>query len=147
MGDSEKAGNRGKPATPRDGAAIELQALLHNCVDWLSHLVEGKIIEIKGIQLANNPFISWEDWSAQMRSSFEKYFYVPVEEEETEGFILDRNFVRQRGIYKDTVGSELHFSDYQFRPNQFVAMSIVRCAGFGLKERLACGAIKNPQLI
>lgn len=38
IGSSEKAGNRGVPASPRDGAPIELTALLWSCLNFIDNL-------------------------------------------------------------------------------------------------------------
>jgi glycogen debranching enzyme len=38
MGSSEFGGNKGKPATPRDGAPIELVAMQYSILTWLNDL-------------------------------------------------------------------------------------------------------------
>lgn len=38
MGSSDKTGNRGVPATPRDGAPIELVALLYSALEFMSEM-------------------------------------------------------------------------------------------------------------
>lgn len=50
MGSSEKAGNRGKPATPRDGSAIELVALCKSTVSWLATLHGQSKYPFEGVQ-------------------------------------------------------------------------------------------------
>ncbi|KAJ1553809.1 hypothetical protein HK096_006327, partial [Nowakowskiella sp. JEL0078] len=102
MGDSEKAGIRGLPATPRDGSAIELVALVKSALRWITNDVDGKIKDTwpwKGVELKD-------------KSDDHKYF-IPKPE-----------LVNRRGIYKDSVSATLEYQDYQLRPNLFIAMVV-----------------------
>ena len=53
MGSSEKAGTKGKPATPRDGSAIELVALCKATVAWLKDMNDKKAYPYSGITWKN----------------------------------------------------------------------------------------------
>lgn len=107
MGSSEKAGNRGKPATPRDGCAVELTGLAYAVVTWLSRAhknggpayyphsgVSAPTTVPQKSTTANRPFIpgvtaveseykwgapmwSWDDWAAKIRNNFEARFWLP----------------------------------------------------------------------
>ena len=44
-GSSIEAGNKGKPATPRDGAPIELVAMQYSVLKWLMELNQKGILE------------------------------------------------------------------------------------------------------
>ena len=50
MGESEKAGNKGLPGTPRDGAPVEITGLLKSTLRWLSELSEKGKFPFKGVE-------------------------------------------------------------------------------------------------
>ena len=51
MGSSSNAGNRGTPATPRDGGSVELQGLMFACVNWLANTFSEQLFPVAGVQL------------------------------------------------------------------------------------------------
>lgn len=55
--------------------------------------------------MRNGQPFSYSSWDALIKSSFEKYFYVPLENESTAGYALNPALINRRGIYKDTLGS------------------------------------------
>ena len=137
MGSCDIASNTGIPATPRDGADIEIIGLLQSTLRWLSECSENGSFPYKGVQLteeanakgvgtsnSEGTFVTWSEWSNILCSSFESWFYIPFEEKHDELFFVEEKHVSVRGIYKDTVGSSQEFADYQLRPNLCVAMTV-----------------------
>lgn len=49
MGESAKAGNKGLPATPRDGAPVEITALLKSSLRWVASLSKAGKFPFKGV--------------------------------------------------------------------------------------------------
>ena len=49
MGSSSKAGNRGIPATSREGAPIELTALIKHCLDFVIELNKQSLYPYTGV--------------------------------------------------------------------------------------------------
>ena len=51
MGESERAGNKGLPGTPRDGAPVEITGLLASAVRWLAKLSDKGAFPFKGVEI------------------------------------------------------------------------------------------------
>ena len=50
MGESTKAGTKGVPGTPRDGAPIEIIGLLKSTLTWLDQLASKGAFPFKGVE-------------------------------------------------------------------------------------------------
>ncbi|KAL1140349.1 hypothetical protein AAG570_000281 [Ranatra chinensis] len=121
MGSSEAAGTRGKPATPRDGSAVEIVALCKSTLNWLiemnanGHYPHGGVVRCSKDGTKTN--WTWKEWAGRIQLNFEKMFWVGEDSEE--------KYVNRKLIYKDTVGATRQWADYQLRPNFTVAMVVV----------------------
>ena len=124
MGESARAGNRGVPATPRDGAAVEIVGLVKSAVRWLSSLAAEGSFATDGVVLADGTPLSYSAWDAALQAAFEPAFWVPLDPSEDAAFGCDSALVHRRGVYRDTVGSAEPYCDYQLRPNACIAMVV-----------------------
>lgn len=123
MGESQKAGNKGFPGTPRDGAPVEITGLLYSTLRWAESLAKKGKLPAKGVKTdgarhSSDPELSRADesspaakeisygaWADLIKKSFELCYYVPADEKEWPKYRIDGSLVRQRGIYKDVYGS------------------------------------------
>jgi glycogen debranching enzyme len=62
MGSSEQTGNKGVPATPRDGAPIELTAMLYSSLRFMEELYELGIIDRKAVNVHSGE-LSFKEWA------------------------------------------------------------------------------------
>nr|AOE43285.1 glycogen debranching enzyme/amylo-alpha-1,6-glucosidase [Synstelium polycarpum] len=122
MGESMRANNYGDPATPRDGAPIEITSMVYATARWLASINASGAYKHTGVTLADGAALSYKDWAERIKTNFERLYYIPPSSEDRQ-YTINSSFVRRRYVYKDTVGSKNTYSDYQFRPNQLVAMS------------------------
>jgi glycogen debranching enzyme len=127
MGESAKAGNKGVPATPRDGADVEIVGLLKSNLRWVIELnAAGKFpwvcveAEVDGAKKE----VSFKDWDALVQKSFEKYFYIPKDKAEYPKYTVNPDLVSRPGSYKDVYKCSKEYSDYELRPNFPVAMVV-----------------------
>lgn len=56
MGESQKAGTKGVPGTPRDGAPVEIIGLLKSTLRWVNELVEQGKFPFKGVTAKSERF-------------------------------------------------------------------------------------------
>ncbi|KIL69487.1 glycoside hydrolase family 133 protein [Amanita muscaria Koide BX008] len=129
MGESQKAGTKGIPATPRDGAPVEITGLLKSTLRWLGHLSKGGQFPFNAVQAnidGERQIVTYDEWAARIQASFEKCYYVPTDPSVDDQYNIDVQLVNRRGIYKDVYGSSSgrEWADYQLRSNFPIAMAV-----------------------
>ncbi|CAF5087847.1 unnamed protein product [Rotaria sp. Silwood1] len=103
MGSSEKSGNKGHPATPRDASAIDFGYYPYDSVETSS----GSSGKTK---------LLFTHWLNLIDENFEKEFWIDESN--------SSEFVNRKQIYKDTVNSTRVWTDFQLRPN-FIIASVI----------------------
>ncbi|XP_068808414.1 glycogen debranching enzyme isoform X3 [Struthio camelus] len=125
MGESDRARNRGIPATARDGSAVEIVGLCKSTVRWLQDLSKKNVFPYHGVTIKRHgkeETITYDEWNRKIQGHFERLFFVsenPADPNEKHP-----NLVHKRGIYKDSYGASSPWCDYQLRPNFTVAMVV-----------------------
>ena len=125
MGESEKAGSKGVPGTPRDGAPVEMIGMLYSTVRWCADLYEQGNFKYEGVTLPDGKHtITYKAWAEKIKANFERTFYIPRTLEEDCNYDVNSSIINRRGIYKDLYRSGKEYEDYQLRPNYCVAMTV-----------------------
>ena len=98
MGESLKAGTQGIPATPRDGAPIEITGLLKSTLRWLTYLSSAGKFPFQGVMAESKSLfnkspahsqldlpvhgvrrlVTYSEWDSLVQVSFEKFYYIPA---------------------------------------------------------------------
>ncbi|KAK3767183.1 hypothetical protein RRG08_018054 [Elysia crispata] len=120
MGSSEKAGNKGVPATPRDGSAVELVGMCAGVVKWLAEAHHNKQYPHNGVKTSTGKSISFKEWFDLIKTNFEPHFFVS--DKTVSSKEANPDLINKKGIYKDTFNATHKWTDYQLRPNFPVAM-------------------------
>jgi len=55
---------------------------------------------------------TYKEWADKIELNFERHFWIPVSESEDHKFVIDKKYVRRRGIYKDVLRSSQPHTDY-----------------------------------
>ena len=105
MGSSKKAQNHGVPGSARDGAPIEMTALLKFGLEFVIRLNQNGHFEQKGVKTRNGMDLAFKDWAGRIQTHFEHYYWVPSEPEHFKDYNVNPLAIRRKGIYKDTLRS------------------------------------------
>ncbi|KAG9236509.1 putative glycogen debranching enzyme [Amylocarpus encephaloides] len=126
MGESERAGSKGVPGTPRDGAAVEITGLHYSTMVWLVELHKQGRYKYAGVNTGSEKqkAITFADWSSLIKKNFERCYYVPLTPEEDKDYDVNYKIVNRRGMYKDLYKSGKEYEDYQLRANFPIAMTV-----------------------
>ncbi|KAI9739576.1 MAG: hypothetical protein M1834_006294 [Cirrosporium novae-zelandiae] len=124
MGESEKAGSKGFPGTPRDGAAVEITGMVYSACAWVASLNDKGQYKYSGVETNKNGFISFTDWAKKIKANFERCYWIPIKPSEDQDYDVNSRIINRRGIYKDLYKSGKEYEDYQLRPNFSVAMCV-----------------------
>ncbi|XP_040065011.2 glycogen debranching enzyme [Ixodes scapularis] len=125
MGSSEKAGNKGHPATPRNGSAVELVGLCKSTLRWLDQMYKEGFYPYNAVEKTEHgvkTVMTFDQWGSLIKKHFEGCFWVPPANEPTSPDDLHPHLTNRRCIYKDCYGAAPPWSDYQLRPNFPIAM-------------------------
>ncbi|KAK0731020.1 glucanotransferase domain of glycogen debranching enzyme-domain-containing protein [Lasiosphaeris hirsuta] len=123
MGESDRAGSKGVPGTPRDGAAVEIIGLLYSSLRWLAGLHKSGKFEPGSVRKVDGSEITFQKWADLIKQNFEKCFFVPISASDDKNYDVNPKVVNRRGIYKDLYRSGKEYEDYQLRPNFPIAMT------------------------
>lgn len=128
MGSSERANNRGQPATPRDGSAVEIVGLSKSALRWLDEMFYQGYYPYCFVEhcthdeetgIGKTTIMSFKEWSNLIQQNFEKHFYVSLSPS-----VGESKLINKRGIYKDCVNATFPWTDFQLRPNFPIAMAV-----------------------
>lgn len=124
MGESEKAGNKGVPGTPRDGAAIEINGLLKSSLSFVNKMRSQNFFKFDEVETQDGNTISFEQWEKLVANNFERAYFIPENPDDDSEFDVNPKLINRRGIYKDLYRSGKEYEDYQLRPNFAIAMVV-----------------------
>ena len=124
MGESEKAGSKGVPGTPRDGAAVEITGLAFSTLSWVAQLYSEGEFKLSGVMITGGQRMFFAEWASKIQQNFERCYYIPTESSEDAQYDVNSALVNRRGIYKDLYKSGKEYEDYQLRANFPIAMTV-----------------------
>ena len=96
---------------------MELIGLSRCILDWLIQANRSSNYPYDCVILNSNPDTkySFVEWAQKIDANFEKHYWIGPASTES-------RHINKRNIYKDTLNSSIHYTDYQLRPNFLIAL-------------------------
>ena len=115
MGSSEKAKNKGHPATSRNGADCEIIGLLYYTLIHLDQLNKEGNYPFDSVKLSNGRNLRYSEWAQKIKNNFEKYFFIERR----------NNNTPHDNTYKDYISDDNDARhESQLRPNIFITLAV-----------------------
>ena len=115
IGSSDKAKNKGHPATPRNGADCEIIGLLYFTLTHLASLNKKGKYPFNEIKLNTGKKLKYSEWAKKIKKNFESNFFIEKKNDNTSHV----------NIYKDYLSDDNDFvHEAQLRCNIFVTLAV-----------------------
>ena len=114
IGCSEKANNKGKPATPRNGANIEILGIIYYVLVHLDDLNKESKYHFNSVSIEEEKEIVFIEWAQLIKQNFEKSFWVGSKNQNTQ----------HDNLYKDYISDDNNLKhEFQLRPNVLISIA------------------------
>ena len=115
MGSSDKAKNKGHPATPRNGADCEIIGLLYYTLVHLDNLNRKGKYPFSEVRLNSGRNLTYSEWAKKIQNNFENYFFIEKR----------NNNTPHDNTYKDYISDDNDYRhEAQLRCNIFVTLAV-----------------------
>ena len=76
IGNSIRGHNKGTPATPRNGADIEIVALVYSALEFILSMSTKGYYKYKSVTLSNGVSYPFTQWKLRIKDNFESSFFI-----------------------------------------------------------------------
>ena len=80
QGECAAFGTKGVPATPRDGAVIEITCLCYSALRWLLRVasLHPELLVLEAVVAPDRASYTLDEWATAIKDNFERVYHVPM---------------------------------------------------------------------
>lgn len=118
---STSLGSTDTPINPRDGAPVEVTALLYYSLEFVIKLYDEEFYPHQKVQTASGKKLSFLKWRELIKKNFMVYYWHPEKSFKSIDSLVT---LRYPGYVKDTVKSSDEKAERWLRPNGIIALAL-----------------------